>query len=174
MTDTRWQVHDLPEPEVLAALGRVAARHGFLNHVLIRTLKTLEGLTIEEADRRFARWGNARLRDIVEARVRRRLGAEAPATLEFIGLLSEAQRVTEDRNLVVHGLWARDIDSDERMVIDGGTQSAPPTPEQLDRLADAILQVASAINHARLDGFLQRALGNQPAMTPTARPAGPG
>jgi hypothetical protein len=158
MAGTRWQVHDLPEADVLAALGRVATRHGFLNHVLIRTIKTLDGLTVEDADRRFARCGNARLREAVEARVVQRLGKDVPATRTLLEMLDEAKRVTEVRNAVVHGLWARDVDSEEAMIIDVGSSSAPPTPAQLDQLAAEILQIATAINHGRLSGFLHEAL----------------
>src|SRR5579862_2265678 len=87
--DTRWQIHELPEPETLAALGRVATRHGFLNHVLIRTIKTLRGMGHEEADRVYARWSFARLRDFVKECAAERLSAQAPATIELQEMLNE-------------------------------------------------------------------------------------
>lgn len=163
MANTRWQVPDLPEADVLAALGRVATRHGFLNHVLIRTIKTLDGLTIADADSRFAMWGFGRLREGVETRVKQRLGKDAPATLTLLEMLDEAGRLTGIRNEVIHGLWARDVDSEETMIINKGSSSAPPAPEQLDQLADDILQIAAAINHGRLSGFLHEALRAPPA-----------
>lgn len=161
MTDRRWHIHDLPEPEVLAALGCVAARHGFLNHVLIRTIKTLRQMTIEEADRTYALWGNGQLRDFVERCAVERLGKDHPAVSDLRDMLDEVKRVTQQRNLAVHGLWARDMDSEETMLIDAGAASAQPTVAQLYRLADEILAVASAINHGRIEnqgGFLDVAL----------------
>jgi hypothetical protein len=156
--DTRWHIHDLPDDEILRALGRVAARHGFLNHVLIRTIKTLARMSIQEADTKFARYGNARLRELVEKHASQRLGEQAEATVKLLALLAEAKSVTEKRNLVVHALWARDMDSDERILIDGGSNLAPPTATEIDQLATEILAVATTINNARLRGFLHEAL----------------
>jgi hypothetical protein len=156
--DTRWQVHELPEPDVQAALGRVTARHGFLDHVLIRTIKTLTGITFQEADVKYARWGSSRLRRLVDELATTRLGKESEAVTQLAAFLAQAKRVSGDRNALVHGIWTRDMDSDETLLIDSGKSSTPPTAEELDKLADQILWIAGAINHARLSGFLHEAL----------------
>jgi len=157
--DTRWLVPHLPEDsELLAALGRVTIRHGFLDHVLKRTVKTLADLTIEEADRALARDGSASLRELIKKIAVQRLGKASTATLKLRALLGECERVTEYRNRVIHDLWARELDG-EPLLIGRDSSSRPPDGADLNKLADQIFAVAGQLNKARLDGgFLHAAL----------------
>lgn len=73
----------LPEPDVLAALGEISVRHGFLDLILRRTIKTLAGITIAEVDKALSRTGAGEMRDLIERHAKRRLGKTHPAVLRL-------------------------------------------------------------------------------------------
>lgn len=148
----------LPEPDRLAALGEVSIRHGFLDLVLRRTIKTLAGVTIAEADKALARAGARELRELVERHAKRRLGKGHPDVLRLKAILRDCEDVTEQRNGLTHDLWAKFLDGDPVLYRhDGATTQMPPAVE-IKALADRILALALALNEARLDGFLAEAL----------------
>jgi hypothetical protein len=157
--DTSLLMPHLPEPDRLAALGEVSIRHGFLDLVLRRTIKTLAGVTIAEADKALARAGARELRDLVERHAKRRLGKGHPDVLRVKALLRDCEDVTEQRNGLTHDLWAKYLDGDAVLYRhDGATVQMPPAAE-MRALANRILSLALALNEARLGGFLYEALG---------------
>jgi hypothetical protein len=145
--------------ELLAAVGRVALRHGHLELILRRTVKTLTEVSVEEGDAATARDSPSALRKRIKTLARRRLG-ECQALVKLQALLHQSERVTRKRNDFLHGYWAHELDGSPGRVGDDGW-SALPTVAQLDELAKQIELVTNTLNAARLDeGFLSEALKN--------------
>jgi len=154
----------VPDKDVVAAVGRIAIQHGLLDYILRMTIKTLGGLTIQDALDATARLGSRELRERVRKLARQRLG-EGPALFRLEAILHRAAKATNKRNALLHALWARKLDGDA--VIrdeDSHTFRAIPKPEELHEIAVMIEAIAKELNSARLEGFLAEALqGKGPA-----------
>jgi hypothetical protein len=148
----------LPDAEVLAALGQISVRHGFLDLVLRRTIKTLAGITFTEADKALSRTGAAEMRDLVERHAKRRLGKAHPAVLQLKAILRDCEDATEQRNRLVHDPWAKFLDGDAVLYRHTGDTLPMPSAAELKALADRIHTLALQLNEARLEGFLAEAL----------------
>ena len=61
-------LHIPDDPSVVAAVGRIALRHGQLDYILRMTIKTLGGLSIQDALDATARLGSPRFTWICIAR----------------------------------------------------------------------------------------------------------
>ena len=162
-------VFSLPDdPALLAAVGRVAIRHGQLDHVLRMMVKTLTGITIEEALDATERQGSAALRGRVRKLAKQKLG-EGEALVRLDALLARAGRVTKRRNELLHSLWAHQLDGQGVMRGDDGKWYDHPAIAELDALVSSLEEVAWELNGARLEGFLKEALesGNGARISPT-------
>jgi hypothetical protein len=151
-------LHIPKDPSVVGAVGRIALRHGQLGYILRMTVKTLSGLSIQDALDATARLGSRDLRERIRKLARQRLGEGAPL-LRLEAILQRAAKATDRRNHLLHTLWAHELDGapvirDE----DNHTFKAIPTPAELDAVADALAEIATELNTARLDGFLFEAL----------------
>ena len=100
--------HVPADPLLLAAFGKVAIRHGHLEHALRMTMKTLAHLSVEEALDATRYESPANLRRRIRKVARRKLG-EGQALLKLEALLERCNRATEKRNIFIHSLWARGI-----------------------------------------------------------------
>lgn len=160
-TDTRMLLPHLPEADVLAALGEISVRHGFLDLVLRRTIKTLAGVTIEEADKALFRTGAGEMRGMIERLAKRRLRKEHSVFLKLKAILCDCERVTERRNQLTHDPWAKFLDGDAVLYLRTGQTLKMPTAAELKVLADEIHGLANVLNEARLYGFLAEALRDE-------------
>jgi len=144
---------------LLAAIGRVAVRHGFLDLILKRTVKTLADITPGEADRALAYETSRNVRDLIRRLAVHRLGKRSVAVLRLKAILADCERVTEKRNELVHDVWAQVLDGDPVLI---GVHAHKPTPSAVDvnKLADEIFGLANTLNEARMHagGFLFDAL----------------
>jgi hypothetical protein len=159
MSQPLIQVLHVPtDVELLAAVGRVVITHGHLNHVLIRTIKTFANMKIEEADYNLARVKMPKLRERIGKLAAEKMGEESEAFKTLMTLLAECEKVTEDRNRLVHDLWVSDWDhADPRL--QGRDESVPlPTTAEINSLAKDIQALAKDINEGRLSGFIAEAL----------------
>jgi hypothetical protein len=145
---------------LLAAFGEVALRHEHLNHILRMTIKTLARLRPQEALDATAFDGSRQLRERIRKLARRRLG-ESEALLKLEALLERCRRVTERRNELTHGIWARELDGEPMRK--GSDQKWYPLPkaDELKALANEIWLLSDELNTARLDGFLSTALAKR-------------
>ena len=150
---------DIPEDLMLqAAVGRVAIRHGQLDHVLRMMVKTFRGITIMVAMKETKRWGSLRLRELIEELAAEKLGkTEAAALKELKRLLKKAEDLTEKRNRIIHDVWARTKGGIPVIRDDNSEIRIQPTAAVLDRLANEIAEVAYDLNEGRLRGFLSEA-----------------
>ena len=63
-----------PEPDVLQAVGRIALRHSQLDHMLKLTIKSLSGITVQQALHATAFEGSTVLRERIRKLARKTLG----------------------------------------------------------------------------------------------------
>lgn len=144
--------------ELLAGVGEVSLRHGQLDYVLRMTVKSLEGLTIQEALDATERQGSTELRVRVRKLAKQRFG-EGAALVRLDALLTRCGRATKRRNELIHNLWAHKLDG-EPVIRDDTHEFRPvPTLAELQGLSGELAALASELNFARLDGFLKEAMG---------------
>src|SRR5258708_10131041 len=92
------------DPALLAAVAKVAIRHGQLDYVLRMRVKSIERLTIRQGLDATERQGSAALRERVRKLARKKLG-EGRALVLLDALLARSGRATRRRNQLLHGLW---------------------------------------------------------------------
>jgi hypothetical protein len=154
----------LPHDErVLAAVGRVAIRHGQMDYAHRMLVKTIAGVTVEQALAATERVTSGQLRERIEKLARRRFG-DGPTLIRLQAMLANARRLTDRRNELLHSLWAVDEAGQHVLRQEGENWQQIPEPTKLEALADDIINLTIRLNHERLAGFLHEALGE-------ARPA---
>jgi hypothetical protein len=147
----------VPEsPELQAAIGRVAARHGQMDFVLRMTIKSICEVSPQEARRATAGIMSGLLRERVERLARKRFG-DGPALVRLQSLLYKCRVASDERNTVLHGVFARELDGGEIFLGDGEPGPLPTLP-QLEALELQLKTVTDEINQARLEGFLKEAI----------------
>lgn len=163
------------DPALLAAIGKVAIRHGQHDYVLRMTIKTLLDLTVRDALDATHRQGSGELRELIKRLVKQRLG-EGEALVRLRAIMTRSARATQRRNELLHGLWASTLDGEHVIRHDDQTFQPIPTVIELEDLATKFEDVWKELNEARLDGFLKKALEAARARRPTppeAQPARP-
>jgi hypothetical protein len=149
--------HVPEDPALLAAFGEVTLRHEHLSHILRMTIKTLAGLSVDEALDATAFDGASVLRERLRKHARQRLG-EGPALLKAQALVERCRRATDKRNAYVHSVWAQELDGQAKRR-DGSNGWLPiPTVQELQALSQELLVLTQELNHARLEGFIHEAL----------------
>lgn len=161
----------LPDDEgLLAAIGKVAVRHGQLDYMLRMTVKSLANLSIRQALDATERQGSRELRERIRKLAKQRLG-EGQTLVLLDGLLARARRASARRNQLLHGLWAAHLDGEAVLRHDDETWHPLPTAAELDAVAVDLHDIATEINFARLDGFLKVALDRRGDLVADNRPA---
>ena len=145
------------DKELLAALGEVTLRHEHLNHILKMTIKSIAGLTVAEAMDATQYEGTRQLREYIRRLARKKFGASVTC-LKLSALLTRAERLTNQRNRLTHGLWAKELDGDPGLMGAPGEIEALPSVDQLKALARELVVLTQEINAARLEGFLKEGL----------------
>jgi len=150
---------DIPEDKnVLAALGRIAVRHGQLDHLFRLTVKTILNISITEALDATDGFSSRDLRKRVRQLAKQKLG-EGDALVRLDALLSRASRATGKRNDILHSVVAYDEHGNPYVKDDDHQWKPHPNATELQAVADELAAVASDLNKARfLDGFLATAL----------------
>jgi hypothetical protein len=117
-------------------------------------IKSLLSISIAEALRKTERWGAAQLRTQIGKLARNLL--HDGAAVQLSALLERCERATEKRNRLIHDIVAIDEYGVPRL----GSISWDllPKPEELDALANQLLELAKELNHARLNGWLAQAI----------------
>ena len=155
---TRFIGFHVPEdPELLAAFGEVALRHEHMIHILKMTIKTLTGVTPAEALVATKYESARQLRNRTKALARKALG-DGTALVKIQALVNTCESLTEKRNDLVHGLWAKELDGDAHIRDAYGNQRPVPSVTDLKLLANEIDAHTQDLNRERLEGFLSEAL----------------
>jgi hypothetical protein len=145
------------DPVLLAAIGKIAVRHGQLDYVLRMTVKSIEGLGILDALDATERQSSSELRQRVRRLAKQKMG-DGPALVRLDALLNRSRRATDRRNELLHGLWAADLDGLELIRHEGHDWRDVPTASELESLATELEALTFQLNEARLEGFLKQAL----------------
>lgn len=154
--------HGLPEDtDVLAALGRIALRHGQLDNQLRMLVGDLTGVSKNEALDATFRDGSGQLRERIRRLAKSRLG-DGPAFVRLQSLLVRAGRVTAKRNELVHSVWGTELDGPLVLRGDDNTFRRAPTAAELMDFHEQITTVLDEVIDARMDGFLAEALKGKP------------
>ena len=146
------------DPKLQAAVGRVAVRHGQMDHFLRMTIKSVSGLTIEQTMKQTKRLTSGPLCDRLSKYAGQRLGTHHPAVQKLEEILDEARSAADSRNKLMHGLWAIGEDGEQKFYASGTRRAAVPTITDLNRLESRLDTIASNLNQARRHGFLRKAL----------------
>lgn len=142
------------DQELLVALGKVTLQNEHLNHILKMTIKSLANLTPQEAFDATQFEGSRILRDRIRKLARQCLG-EGESLLKLQALLTRAGHLTDRRNALTHGLWAKELDGDPGIMRDFGELRPLPSVVELESLASEIRDLTDELNRARLEGFLR-------------------
>jgi hypothetical protein len=143
----------------LAAVGTLALRHAQWDCVLRMTVKSIKGIDILTAFSDTERWSSRRLRNYVVREAKNKLADTHSAVAELQALLDQGERLTEDRNLLIHSVVAMPLDSREEFLMTDEKLrwSKRPTAADLLALAREVAKITNKLNDARLTGFLHAA-----------------
>jgi hypothetical protein len=151
-------VLDIPDdPELLREFGTVAIRHAQLDRMLQMMIKTLTGVTVDEAIKATAREGSARLRVRIKKLGRKVLG-DGSDFVRLQSLIWECERLTGKRNALLHGVMATELTGEHKMETKDLTWGPIPTVKELKELAADLMKVTGELNQARRFGFIHKAL----------------
>ena len=149
------------DKDLLAILGEITLRHKHLNHILKMTIKTLANLKPAQAIDALKYTGSSELRKRINKLAKNRL-QEGQALLKLQAILTRAERLTEQRNKLIHGLWAQELDGVSGLHIVPGEIEPIPSIDKLNQLACDIKTLTEELNQERLEGFLKIALDEKP------------
>ena len=150
-------LHVPDDAELLSALGEVTLRHEHMSYILKMTIKSLAELTPTEAIKALKYVGSSQLRRRTTKLAVKRLG-EGQALLKLQAILTDCEKLTEKRNLFVHGIWAQELDGDAHVRDAYGEVLPIPTTQELLSLAKEIETLTNLLNFERLEGFLYEKL----------------
>lgn len=169
----RFIVFHLPDtPELLAAIGKVSLRHAHLDHQLRLLIKTLARVSVATARLATMGYMSRKLREEALRLGRQEMRGNGRALLQLQALLNECKLVSEERNDLIHGICAREVNADavsddemfgEMMMLDESLRERPmPTTEQLEDLQQRIGALVNRINEERRHGFIAEAMALNP------------
>lgn len=147
------------DEQLLAAIGRVSIRHGFLDWTLNRTIKTLTGIKPDQADYVLGGEGSASLRRKVLTIAATRFGKGSDTYKKLKKIIGACDKVTSRRNAFLHSVWV-EVEG-QTSLLDLRTRNRMPLPKvnEVDSLAIQIHELAERLNEARAkSGFIAVAL----------------
>ena len=144
---TMMTFHIPEDPAYLQTVGAITIAHGHLDYVLRMTIKSLTGLSVEEARDATNRQGTWKLRNRVNKLAEKRLG-EGDARLKLQALLTRCERATEQRDELIHNLCAKELDGPVILQIKGKEWGPLPSVTELDELFGEIYNLTIEINQA--------------------------
>jgi hypothetical protein len=138
------------DPAVIVAIGKLAIRHGQLDHGLKLTIRSIRRISVEQALTDTKRKSPDQLQALVAEHARERFG-EAPALVRIRELLHRSRHATDHRNSVLDDLWAAESDR--------ALSHAPEGPRiaDLEAVADSLFSVVKELDHERHHGWLHEA-----------------
>ena len=158
--------HVPEDHDLLAAFEVLSLRHEHLNYILRMTIKTLGGLSVEEALDATAYDGSARLRERINKLARQRLGEGQPL-LRLQAILERCRRATEKRNELIHNVWAKELDGEAFRKGSDHSRQPLPSVQELQNLTQEIESLTHTLNAARVEGFLAEALSRSRSSSQT-------
>lgn len=154
--DASKSVMRLPTDDaVLKAVGQVAIAHGHLEYVIRMTIRSLIGMTVTQALDATQYVSMRDLRDYVRKLFQKKT-TDRELRLRMNALLTEAERLTDSRNGLIHRTWGESPDG--TLVIKGDDHSFGPSPtvEELNEIVTNIYDLIRRINNERMYGFIDQ------------------
>lgn len=154
-------------PGLTEALGRMALAYTLLELVLRYTVKTIAGISVEEALDATSKERTAETRQ----RVRRLFVEKKHTAIEkanLDALLGKASRLADRRNGYLHSAWS--VSSAGLVIIKSEDHSWGPAPkkEEVEGVASELLALGKEINRERLHGFINDVAQRQSPSNQTA------
>lgn len=157
---TPYVLHSLTvpdEPDLQAALGRLAIAHTHLEFVLRYCVKTIADLSVEGA---LDATEGERISDLREA-IKRLFKERRPTEIERTSLnelLGRAKRFSRKRNEYLHRVWSQ-TEAGKAIVAteDHGWKKAP-SKEEIDSASQETLELVAELNFARNEGFISEVI----------------
>ena len=140
-----------PNERLMRELGKLVVSHGHLEHILRMTYKTLAGISLERA--RMDKSTAGMLRDRVSDMSEKTLASTGLAKSELIALLDRAKVVTDNRNIVIHGIWAMALDHEPCILKEDAVYQLPSVDE-LESWHIEATAIYHALNASRLKGSI--------------------
>jgi len=148
----------LPEDKsVQAALGVLVVRHGHLEYVLRMTIKSLCSFSIKDALTDTNKQNAGKLRKRIEKEAKDRLG-QCAALDKLLNWLKRSWKASDERNLYVHSVWARELDGPLQIQSEDFSWRPPPTVQEFEKLSNEIKSITDELNEDRLYGSLFEAI----------------
>ena len=142
------------DSELLEAAGRVALAHGQLELMLRMTVKTLSGLTVDEALNATEKTKNWELRKEIIGLFNSKT-TDRPLRPKLKAMLGKCEQLSESRNRLLHNAWAISPDGSVMMKGDRHAWGPAATVEDLNKLAQEIAAEVKNLNDTRLSGFIR-------------------
>ena len=152
--------HVPEDKELLAAFGEVAIRHEHMSHILKMTIRTLTGVSVDEAVKATAHENISQIRTRIKKIARTKLG-EGEALIKLQAILCDCKHLTDKRNELTHCLWTQELDRDAQLRDPHGNTQPLPTAQDLLDLAKSMGELTNRINRERFEGFLYQALSQK-------------
>jgi hypothetical protein len=151
--------HIPDDAALMAAIGRVSVLHSRLDYVLRLTIKTLSGMEFNKAMDATQNETSSGLRQRVNKWGERVLG-ESEALIELQAYVKRCERVSRQRNELLHSLYAKELDG-EPVILDRDRKQKPiPTVPELRTIENELQTLCDEMNAARFDGgFLVEVVG---------------
>lgn len=121
------------------------------------TIKTLAGISVNEALAATMYESSSQLRERIRKISRKKLG-EGAQLLKLQAILNNCKRLSEKRNDLIHGLWARELDGEAHVRDAYGGARPIPTQQELWQLANELELLTNQLNTERLEGFIKQAI----------------
>lgn len=141
------------DQELLAGLARVVITHSQMDEVMRLTIKELAGISITDPGyEKLVKGGAKDLREKIAKKAKERFPSVPELHDKFAGILAKAEDVTDQRNVVVHGIWtqsADDSEDDGPHIRDKGLRYPIPTLEPIESWERAMKSVIAALNVLR-------------------------
>jgi hypothetical protein len=139
------------DPSEVVAIGKVAIRHGQLDHGLKLTIRSIRAISVEQALAETKRKSVHQLQALVEEHAQDRFG-EAPILVRIRELLHLSRQATDHRNSVLTELWTTESKGAAIHVPEG-----PPRVAELEAVAENLFSVVKELDHERRHGCLNEA-----------------
>jgi hypothetical protein len=158
----RMMTFHIPPVAMLVVLGEIALRMDIWIIFLRMTIKSIIGVSTNEAMDGTAFEGLRTLRHRLQRIAKSRLG-ECAALVKFQALLERCRSASERRNELTHRTWGQELDGAAKIRNDSHGWDELPTVEALRALAIELETITAELNTARLHGFLAEALEKKPS-----------
>ena len=152
-----YHFHIPEDPAIVQVAGMIAYRHSHLDYMLRMTIKSILGVSAEEAIDATEGQTSWALRKRVLRLAKRKIG-DGVTFIRLEALIERCRQATEKRNRLIHDVCIRDKHGVPYIQTRGRQLQPLPKVTDLSDLWDDLTRLTQELNDARLKGFLAEAL----------------